>query len=154
MANPVHPFTISWSSVDFLLIRLTMPKAFFWIDVPLGSLPNLPPEIRPHQGDGFKYVLFSPRSLGKMNPFWQAYLSTGCLNHQLVYDQAFWKPLVSQFPLISPAKKTPYFSGTQGGGGIGWPALKVPVMLFCPKNTQKGSIVYVTFFCVFFQGER
>ena len=28
-------------------------------------------------GGGFKYILFSPRTLGKMNPFWRAYFSTG-----------------------------------------------------------------------------
>ena len=28
-------------------------------------------------GGGFKYVLFSPRSLRKMNPFWRAYFSNG-----------------------------------------------------------------------------
>ena len=32
-----------------------------------------------------KYFLFSPRKLGKMNPFWRAYFSDGWFNHQLVY---------------------------------------------------------------------
>ena len=28
-------------------------------------------------GGGFKYFLFSPRKLGKMNPFWRSYFSNG-----------------------------------------------------------------------------
>ena len=34
-------------------------------------------------GGGFKHLLFSPRKLGKMNPFWRAYFSIGWFNHQL-----------------------------------------------------------------------
>ena len=38
-------------------------------------------------GGGFKYVLFSPRSLGKMNPFWLAHIFQMGWNHQLEH---FW----------------------------------------------------------------
>ena len=37
-----------------------------------------------HLGGGFKYIFFSSRNLGKMNPFWRAYFSNGLVkNHQL-----------------------------------------------------------------------
>ena len=36
-------------------------------------------------GGGFKYFLFSPRTLGKMNPFWRAYFSDGWFNDQLAF---------------------------------------------------------------------
>ena len=49
-------------------------------------------------GGGFKYFLFSTRTLGKMNPFWRSYFSDGLgKNHQLVMAfivaflfEAFW----------------------------------------------------------------
>ena len=40
-------------------------------------------------GGGFKYFLFSPRKLGKMNPFWLIFFQMGWFNHQLAWNYVF-----------------------------------------------------------------
>ena len=38
-----------------------------------------------HLGGGFKHVLSSPRTLGKMNPIWRAYFSGGLVQPPTSY---------------------------------------------------------------------
>ena len=52
-------------------------------------------------GGGFKYFLvFSPRKLGKMNPFWQAYFSKGLVQPPISWCIGlFWVTVVPAKPI-------------------------------------------------------
>ncbi len=51
----------------------------------------------PKLGGGFKYFLFSPRTLGKMIQFWRSYLSKGWFNRKL---EKIWQLLTHH--LVTP----------------------------------------------------
>ena len=54
-----------------------------------------------------KYFLFSPRKLGKMNPFWRAYFSTGLVQPptRTVADKVFYMYLEPKWPLNNASKR-------------------------------------------------
>ena len=91
---PLLGHWLSRISTDLLPLKLRKES-------PTIPNPNHPEFFlkNPHNlGGGFKYVLFSPRTLGKMNPLWPAYvLKTGCFNYQLAMASSWFGSLASSW---------------------------------------------------------
>ena len=68
---------------------------------------------RPILGGGFRYFLFPPRTLGKMNPFWRAYFSKGLVQPPTRICSFFLRKVILLKPF--PSIKTPKIYGK-----IGW----------------------------------
>ena len=74
-----------------------------------------------HLGGGFKYVLFSPRKLEKMNPICLAHIfqMAWWFNHQTSH-KGHWLPLVAPFfPRFLGKKKLGFNPGGPSDGRFG-----------------------------------
>ena len=92
------------------------------------SSTSLKKQINQNLGGGFKYFLFSPRNLGKMNPIWRAYFSNGLGNQPptrfwfknpffwgvvffFCWD-SFWKPRQSGYRVLKTESSLTWFQKT------------------------------------------
>ena len=65
-----------WSPIEILLMEEIPNNHLGCINIGINYL-STGAGFLPSLGGGFKHFLFSPRNLGKMNPFWRAYFSNG-----------------------------------------------------------------------------